>query len=135
MLKLCVVGSGIGYTLSPVIHGAVLGAMGVDAEYGVRDLPTGEFAKYAPELLSSYDGFNVTKPFKRDVIPFLSRLETGGMDAVNVVKCGEGGAVAHGHGHRDVGRRLAGDKPQARVGADDCGQRARGLQAGVAGRV
>ena len=36
----------------------------------------------------------MTKPFKRDVIPFLSRMETGGMDAVNVVKCSEGGAAA-----------------------------------------
>lgn len=95
MLKLCVTGSGISYTLSPVIHKAVLGAMGVEAEYGVEDIPADKFAAAAPRLISSYDGFNVTKPFKRDIIPFLSSLETGGLDAVNAVKVCGGRAVGY----------------------------------------
>ena len=43
MLKLCVLGSGISYTLSPVIHKAVLGKLGVPAEYGVLDVPESGF--------------------------------------------------------------------------------------------
>lgn len=118
MLKLCVTGSGISYTLSPVIHTAVLGAMGVEAEYGVRDIPAGEFAAAVPAMLREYDGFNVTKPFKRDIIPFLSRLETGGLDAVNVVKCGGSGAVGYNtdaDGFAAALMELAGDVSGARV--------------------
>ena len=95
MLKLCVTGSGIGYTLSPVIHSAVLSAMGVEAEYSVCDIPAEEFHSRAPGLIRAYDGFNVTKPFKRDIISFLDRLETDGMDAVNVVKCSGSEAVGY----------------------------------------
>ncbi len=95
MLKLCVVGSGISYTLSPVIHSAALNAAGVSAEYGVEDIPEAEFVASVPRLLRDYDGFNVTKPFKRAIIPYLSRVETGGLDAVNVVTCGADGATGY----------------------------------------
>ncbi len=118
MLKLCVAGSGISYTLSPVIHKAVLGALGVEAEYLVEDIPADAFSANAPRLLASYDGFNVTKPFKRDIIPFLSSLETGGLDAVNVVRTNGGRAVGYNtdaDGFALDFASLAGDVRGARV--------------------
>ena len=95
MLKLCVFGSGISYTLSPIIHKAVLCELGVPAEYGVLDVSESGFDAAVRRLLADLDGFNVTKPFKRAVIPYLSAAETGGLDAVNVVKINGGRATGY----------------------------------------
>lgn len=87
MLKFCVLGGGIPYTLSPLIHRTVFRFLGVDADYAVEDIPSEELAANLPRLLDEYDGFNVTKPHKAAVLPFLLEKNTE-LDAVNVVDCG-----------------------------------------------
>ncbi len=84
MLKYCVLGSGIKYTLSPLLHGAVFAELGVRAEYTVRDVPENGLDVQMKELISDFDGFNVTKPYKRAVLGYLSEKRAD-IDAVNTV--------------------------------------------------
>lgn len=72
MLKFCVLGSGIAYTLSPKIHGMVFDMLGVSATYGVEDIPPEALGSNIPRLKETYDGLNVTKPHKAAILPFLA---------------------------------------------------------------
>lgn len=85
MLKFCVLGSGISYTLSPLIHNTVFGELGVKAVYGVEDIPPEKLDDNIPRLRETYDGFNVTKPHKLAIIPYLDKCNTA-LGAVNTVK-------------------------------------------------
>lgn len=84
MLKFCVLGEGIKYTLSPLLHGAVFAELGVNAEYTVRDVDETRFDECMKELVSDFDGFNVTKPYKRAVLGYLAEKRAE-IDAVNTV--------------------------------------------------
>ncbi len=85
MLKFCVLGSGIGYTLSPIIHATVFGELGVSAIYGVTDIPVAALRGHVDALKNEYDGFNVTKPFKKEIMLYLDEVD-GKTNAVNTVK-------------------------------------------------
>lgn len=85
MLRFCVLGGGIKYTLSPIIHQNVFNALGVAADYAVEDMPPAELAAAVPRLRETYDGFNVTKPHKAAIIPYLTEKLTP-LDAVNTVR-------------------------------------------------
>lgn len=84
MLKFCVLGGGIKYTLSPLLHGAVFALLGVDASYTVCDVSEKEFPDCMKELASEFNGFNVTKPYKRAVLGYLAERRTE-IEAVNTV--------------------------------------------------
>ena len=71
-----IVGSGIGYSLPPLIFNTLFRAQRLPAVYRLFDTaPAGlpNFVK-AAELLE-LDGFNVTIPFKEEVIEFLQKLD------------------------------------------------------------
>ena len=91
MLKLCVIGKDVSQSQSPQMHAFLLEKMGVRCEYTAVSIPPAQFAARAEELFSAYDGFNVTIPFKTDIIPFLSSLEGDAetFGAVNTVRAGE----------------------------------------------
>ena len=91
MLKLCVIGKDVSQSQSPQMHAFLLEKMGVRCEYTAVSIPPAQFAARAEELFSAYDGFNVTIPFKTEIIPFLSSLEGDAetFGAVNTVRAGE----------------------------------------------
>lgn len=71
-----IIGSGIGYSLSPRIFNTLFREEKVPAVYRLFDLrPDGlpEFVRAA--RLLNVDGFNVTIPFKEDIIEYLHRLD------------------------------------------------------------
>lgn len=71
MLRFGLVGRGISYSLSPQLHNEAFRREGIEAEYGLCDIPDlGSFG----ELMKGLDGANVTIPYKQEVIPFLDRL-------------------------------------------------------------
>ncbi len=79
--KYCLVGKSLPHTLSPRIH-ALLGRDG----YGVRELAdAGALAVFVRS--GEYAGYNVTIPYKRDIIPMLDSLseEAEKIGAVNTV--------------------------------------------------
>ena len=92
MKKFALVGHPLGHSLSPEIHRAILEAAGMDGEYSLVDIAPEELAARLPEVLAGFDGFNVTIPHKKAVIPFLDGLspEARRCGAVNTVCRGIG---------------------------------------------
>lgn len=58
-----VVGSGIGYTLSPAMHNAALERYALKAVYRKIDIPENEWESFRSQI-DDLNGFNITKPFK-----------------------------------------------------------------------
>lgn len=83
MKKFFVLGSDIKYSLSPKIHSQLYSIFGDDAEYGIVDIE-GDKLCDIKELCKNSDGFNVTKPFKTEIIKYLSRdlSECGSVNTV-----------------------------------------------------
>ena len=87
MLKLAVIGKDVSKSQSPSMHTFILGRMGENCSYEKISLNPETFAGEAEELFETYDAFNVTIPFKGDIIPFLKELRGDALTfgAVNTV--------------------------------------------------
>lgn len=95
--KYAVIGHPMGHTMSPFIHKRLFELAGIEAEYGVYDIPPEELeAKYNDEL-SKLAGFNITIPHKQRVIPLLQRLDPKAKmyGSVNTVAFEENGACGY----------------------------------------
>lgn len=87
MLKLAVIGKDVSKSLSPVMHRFLLEKMGVACSYEAVSIPPERFSECAEGLFSRFDCFNVTIPFKADIMPFLRAVEgdARAFGAVNTV--------------------------------------------------
>ncbi|MDR0382318.1 MAG: shikimate dehydrogenase [Oscillospiraceae bacterium] len=71
-----VVGDPIAHTLSPLLHRAVFGALGVAEDYTALQVPRGALADFTSGLRAGkLKGCNVTIPHKRDILPLLDEAE------------------------------------------------------------
>ncbi len=79
----------LGHTMSPPIHKALFSLYHHDADYQVFETPPDRLSETVPGLLRLY-GFNITIPYKVEIIPYLDRLDEKAQQyhSVNVVKCG-----------------------------------------------
>lgn len=84
MKKLFVLGSGIGYSLSPTIFAKLFDIFGENGEYSIVDIPPAELCNIK-KIAEGTVGFNVTKPFKREIIRYLSG-DNSGFGSVNTVR-------------------------------------------------
>lgn len=86
------IGHDISYTLSPLIHNFIYRRLSVEAVYVAFDIEPRELKDTVEFLKRNAMGFNVTKPFKTEVIKFLDYTDPDAMliDAVNTVKCSGG---------------------------------------------
>ena len=75
MLKLAVVGKDVSRSDSPRMHGYILGKMGTECVYDKISVPPQEFSARAEPLFAAYDAFNVTIPFKEEIVSRLAKLE------------------------------------------------------------
>ena len=85
-------GYGIKYSMSPMIHNHIFSRFGINAFYGIFDVPPDGFQKALTALAKRASGFNVTKPYKEDtarIIPELSE-EASMTGSVNLVKKNRG---------------------------------------------
>jgi shikimate dehydrogenase len=85
-MRLGVIGHPIGHSLSPIMHGAALAALGrADVRYEAIDVPPSELAAFVARRELS--GFNVTLPHKRAVLPLLADVDetARAIGAVNTV--------------------------------------------------
>lgn len=73
--RYAVIGCPIGHTMSPFIHKRLFGLSGIEAEYTALEIKPESFGKDYREVLSRLDGYNVTIPHKRTVIPFLDKID------------------------------------------------------------
>ncbi|MDE7300593.1 MAG: shikimate dehydrogenase [Clostridia bacterium] len=87
MVKLAVIGKDVSQSVSPQIHKFIGEKLGLDLSYEKISIPQEEFETRVEEMLSTYDGFNVTIPYKLSVIPHLNKIEGDALSfgAVNTV--------------------------------------------------
>lgn len=85
------IGEKLGHSLSQPIHEAIFREMGIDADYRIIEIPKGDFVPRTQELLTTLDGFNVTIPYKQDVMPLLAQIDPAAAEigAVNTILCEE----------------------------------------------
>lgn len=69
MKKFFVIGRDIGYSLSPKIFGELFKIFGDEATYSVMDMPYLDLKR-----CSDADGFNVTKPYKVEIMDSLKKI-------------------------------------------------------------
>lgn len=86
-----VIGHPIAHTMSPFIHARLFEAAGVQASYGVLEIPPQDLSSRL-EALRGLSGFNVTIPHKQAIIPLLNSVDPKAADfgSVNTVKNGDG---------------------------------------------
>ncbi len=103
-----VIGAPIGHSLSPSIQNAALRAAGLDYVYTALPVRAGALTSAVHGLRDAgYVGFNVTIPFKTEIIPLLDALSEDArrIQAVNTVVIEDGRMVGH---NTDVAGFLAG---------------------------
>ena len=84
-LRLCLVGSGISHSPSPVIHQAAMQSTGVEGTYVLRDLAPEDIDTFVAELRQGrYTGCNVTAPYKTVMAECCDLLE-GDAESLGVV--------------------------------------------------
>lgn len=86
----------LGHSISPQIHKRLFEYSGVNGEYALMEIPPRDFAGSIVQL-RKLDGFNVTIPYKRSIMPFLQSVDARAkaIGAVNTVKCAAG--AMHGY--------------------------------------
>ncbi len=92
--RLAVLGSPIRHSLSPALHGAAYGVLGLDWSYGVAEVGPGELPAFLHGLEDGWRGLSLTMPLKQEVLPLLdARSDLVGLTgAANTVRV-DGGAL------------------------------------------
>lgn len=72
--RCAVLGSPIGHSLSPVLHRAAYAELGLDWEYGAREVTEDGLADFLDGLDASWRGLSLTMPLKRAVMPLLDEV-------------------------------------------------------------
>ena len=77
-MKYCLIGERLSHSYSAEIH------KGCGLNYELKEVPRGKLADFIKE---NYDGFNVTIPYKKEIIPFLDGVDESAekIGAVNTV--------------------------------------------------
>lgn len=91
MLHFALIGEKLGHSLSVPIHEALFRRMGIQADYRLVEIPRASFAEDVRALMRTVNGFNITIPYKQDVMPLLDGVDelAARVGAVNTVVVGE----------------------------------------------
>lgn len=91
-IRLALVGKDVSKSKSEAIHKFILSKMGAECEYANFSVTKGEFDSVMRTLMGDFDGFNVTIPYKRDVMGYLNEVVDDALDfgAVNTVLTASG---------------------------------------------
>lgn len=98
MKKFAVIGCPVEHSLSPVMHNAGYKAAGINAEYERLLIQPESLGQAVKELKSGgYSGWNVTFPFKEQIIPYLDKVteQAQRIGAVNTVKVDAGSLIGY----------------------------------------
>ncbi len=88
MIKLGVIGYPLAHSLSPAMHNAALNFKNIEGIYTVLETPEDKLADTIEHMkIQNFRGFNVTIPYKVDIIKFLDEIDelakiTGAVNAV-----------------------------------------------------
>ena len=86
-IRLGLIGKDVSKSLSEGMHGFILSELGYQCEYERFSVSPDDFDCAIRRLLGDFDGFNVTIPYKRDVMEYLNEIVGDAMTfgAVNTV--------------------------------------------------
>ncbi len=82
MQKYALIGHNISYSRSPEIHNEIYKTIGLEAEYEVISLEADELEKFTKYAKENLKGFNITKPYKEKIIPFLDYADGKSVNTV-----------------------------------------------------
>jgi len=97
MLKYSILGYPLKHTMSPPIHDRLFRLAGInDFEYIISEIPPDEL-KNSIEVLNSLNGYNVTIPYKMEIIQYLDKLDASAKryNSVNCVVKTDSGNVGY----------------------------------------
>ncbi|MBQ8200658.1 MAG: shikimate dehydrogenase [Clostridia bacterium] len=91
MKHYALIGEKLGHSVSQPIHEAIFRIIGADADYRIIEIPRDHFEQETRGLIASLDGFNITIPYKQDVMPLLTEIDpyAASIGAVNTVLTGD----------------------------------------------
>ena len=73
-LKFAIIGNPVSHSLSPTLHNYWFKKYNIDAEYSLMQINENQISEVIEKIKSrELKGINVTLPFKRSVIPFLTK--------------------------------------------------------------
>ncbi len=120
VLKIGLLGSGIGGSRTPRMHLAAADAAGLAYEYHLVDSTERVLPEDPAEILAlleaeGFDGLNVTYPYKRAVLPLMDELSPAARNvgAVNTVVLRDGRRSGHNTDHWGFGESLRQGLPGA----------------------
>ena len=92
MIKFAVIGDPIAHSLSPVMHNAALKELGLEGSYEAVRVPLEELPQFAEYARKNLNGFNITVPHKKNIIPLLDEITEAAAfaDSVNTVTVKDG---------------------------------------------
>ena len=87
MIKLALIGKNVSLSTSPNIHGFIARELNREITYDKLSIPEEQFANRIENILKTYDGLNVTIPYKLAIIPYLNCVngDAESFGAVNTV--------------------------------------------------
>ena len=90
MKQFGLLGHPLGHSMSPFIHGELFKIKNAEASYGLFDVVPQDLASQSKNLLA-LDGFNITIPYKKEIIKYIDCLDdtAARYNSVNVVKTGK----------------------------------------------
>lgn len=96
MQKYTLIGHPLGHSMSPFIHDELFKLSGIEASYDCTDIPSDDFENRMADL-KKLNGYNITIPYKRDIIPFTDILDESAKryNSVNCVHNIDGKAVGY----------------------------------------
>ncbi len=88
-VKLGLIGKDVSASTSHLIHRFILDKLGYECDYEKCSVGYGKFDLTVQRLLGDFDGFNVTIPYKRDIVEYLDEVagDAFTFGAVNTVVC------------------------------------------------
>ena len=107
MRRFALIGRGVSQSLSPIIYNWFFREKGYEARYTV--IEPSEGLDGIAELLKRLDGFNVTIPYKKDILRYLDEVRgpAAEIGAVNTVKNEEGVLVGYNTDYRGFLKALS----------------------------
>lgn len=95
MKKYTLIGCPLGHSMSPFIHERLFRLAGQEASYSLTEIPADQLGA-SVEDLRKLCGFNITIPYKTDIIPYLSELDetAARYQSVNTVAVGADGKLS-----------------------------------------
>lgn len=87
MIKLALIGKDVSSSASPKIHAFIARELNREITYEKLSVPEEQFAQRIENILKTYDGLNVTIPYKLAIIPYLKSVngDAKSFGAVNTV--------------------------------------------------